>query len=72
VKSNNGSTAKPKATSGHWNDYFSFKPSENDSASSMENVCCIINVIKPLHIMDLTLRSFTTCNMRIRSMLFYF
>ena len=41
VKSDDDSRAKHKAISGRLSDYFGFKLSENGSASSVENVCCM-------------------------------
>jgi len=41
VKLNDGSRAKYKAVSRHLSDYFGFKPSEDGSVSSVENICCM-------------------------------
>jgi len=42
VKSNDDSRAKHKAILGRLSDYFGFKPSENGSVLSVENVYCMI------------------------------
>ena len=41
MKSNDDSRAKHKAISGRLGDYFGFKPSENGSVLSVENVYCM-------------------------------
>ena len=41
VKANDDSRVKHNAISGHLSDYFGFKPSENGSVLSVENVHCM-------------------------------